>query len=102
MITSLGNDMEDPFGDDMLDLPLGQYCAAIDGQISAILERAALMTYNISEGPELDHPRRFEKLDSELFLMSSSNISPTEEEMSAMKDAVFTSSHSYRTFPHSA
>ena len=35
-ITELGNCLEDPFGDDMTDLPLEKFCQAIEMQIAAV------------------------------------------------------------------
>jgi hypothetical protein len=35
-ITELGNCLEDPFGDDMTDLPLDKFCQAIEMQIAAV------------------------------------------------------------------
>lgn len=53
MIIGVGNDMEDPFGHDESDLPLEQFCAAIEKQINAIDERAGMLTYNLAYGPSL-------------------------------------------------
>ena len=50
MIVGVGNDMEDPFGDDESDLPLESYCATIETQINAIEERRAV-EYDLAYGP---------------------------------------------------
>mmetsp|Transcript_24232 Transcript_24232/g.34666 ORF Transcript_24232/g.34666 Transcript_24232/m.34666 type:complete len:377 (-) Transcript_24232:170-1300(-) len=55
MITRVGTYMEDPFGDDESDLPLGKFCEEIHKQITAIDERAkfklATRTDDIERGP---------------------------------------------------
>ena len=50
MIVGVGNDMEDPFGNDESDLPLESYCATIESQINAIEERRAVK-YDLAYGP---------------------------------------------------
>jgi len=39
LLIEVGNNMEDPFGKDMLDLPLEKFCSAIERQICAIETR---------------------------------------------------------------
>eukprot|EP00985_Skeletonema_marinoi_P022062 scaffold13849_cov142-Skeletonema_marinoi.AAC.1 len=51
MIIGVGSDMEDPFGHDESDLPLEKFCEEVDRQITAVDERAKLITFDIAHGP---------------------------------------------------
>mmetsp|Transcript_13743 Transcript_13743/g.23350 ORF Transcript_13743/g.23350 Transcript_13743/m.23350 type:complete len:403 (-) Transcript_13743:528-1736(-) len=52
MIIGVGSDMEDPFGHDESDLPLEKFCEEVDKQITAVDERAKLITFfDLAYGP---------------------------------------------------
>uniref|UniRef100_A0A7R9ZD09 Bestrophin homolog n=1 Tax=Pseudictyota dubia TaxID=2749911 RepID=A0A7R9ZD09_9STRA len=53
MIIGVGNDMEDPFGHDVSDLPLEKFCTTIERQIEAIGQRADMAGYNLAYGPSV-------------------------------------------------
>ena len=42
---------EDPFGHDESDLPLEKFCEEVDKQITAVDERAKLITFDLAYGP---------------------------------------------------
>ena len=42
---------EDPFGHDESDLPLEKFCEEVDKQITAVGERAKLITFDLAYGP---------------------------------------------------
>lgn len=48
---SIGDSLEDPFGDDIIDLPLSKYCAAIEKQINAVRSRRKGAPFDIGVGP---------------------------------------------------
>jgi len=56
MFLSLGDSMEDPFGLDILDLPLHSYCAAIEKQIDAIHHRRTIAPFDLGVGPTISKP----------------------------------------------
>jgi len=51
MLLTIGDCMEDPFGDDISDLPLQKFCKAIETQICAISDRKRLIQYDLGVGP---------------------------------------------------
>ncbi|KAK1745821.1 hypothetical protein QTG54_003745 [Skeletonema marinoi] len=48
--------MEDPFGHDESDLPLEKFCEEIDKQITAVDERAKIITFDLATGPAAHVP----------------------------------------------
>eukprot|EP00984_Skeletonema_dohrnii_P038846 scaffold42582_cov255-Skeletonema_dohrnii-CCMP3373.AAC.1 len=71
MIIGVGSDMEDPFGHDESDLPLEKFCEEIDKQITAVDERAKIITFDLARGPAAHVPS--ERTSSySTFTMSSS------------------------------
>ena len=62
---------EDPFGHDESDLPLEKFCEEIDKQITAVDERAKIITFDLATGPAAHVPS--ERTSSySTFTMSSS------------------------------
>jgi len=53
---SIGDSLEDPFGLDILDLPLDKYCAAIEKEINAVNSRRTLAPFDIGVGPTDTNP----------------------------------------------
>jgi len=47
---------EDPFGYDESDLPLEKFCKEVDKQITAVAERAKIITFDLAYGPASHTP----------------------------------------------
>ena len=62
---------EDPFGHDESDLPLEKFCQEIDKQITAIDERAKLITYDLARGPAAHNPAQSQRRSSFRFSTST-------------------------------
>eukprot|EP00984_Skeletonema_dohrnii_P016429 scaffold7310_cov154-Skeletonema_dohrnii-CCMP3373.AAC.5 len=71
MIIGVGSGMEDPFGNDESYLPLEKFCEEVDRQITAVGERAKLITYDIADGPSTHIPAQ-RSLSYSTFSMSTS------------------------------
>mmetsp|Transcript_8540 Transcript_8540/g.14823 ORF Transcript_8540/g.14823 Transcript_8540/m.14823 type:complete len:455 (-) Transcript_8540:326-1690(-) len=69
MIIGVGSNMEDPFGHDESDLPLGKFCREIERQINATDQRRQIITYNLALGPP-SLPRNFTYGRSSVFTPS--------------------------------
>lgn len=50
------NSQEDPFGYDESDLPLEKFCKEVDRQITAVAERAKIITFDLAHGPASHMP----------------------------------------------
>jgi len=51
MFLILGDTLEDPFGLDIIDLPLHKYCEVIENQIDAVRSRRMVASFDLSIGP---------------------------------------------------
>ena len=60
-IVSNSLSQEDPFGHDESDLPLEKFCQEIEKQITAVDERAKLITYDLARGPAAHNPAQWRR-----------------------------------------
>ena len=83
---------EDPFGHDESDLPLEKFCQEIDKQITAVDERAKLITYDLARGPAAHNPAQrcssFSTSTSTFFPTSSSSSSAQGSLASSEDDGI--------------
>ena len=62
---------EDPFGDDESDLPLEKFCEEVEKQITAVDERAKLISFDLAYGPASHMPVAVERKGSYIKFSSS-------------------------------
>ena len=70
-LNSSHHSQEDPFGDDESDLPLEKFCKEVEKQITAVDERAKLITYDLAYGPASHMPVAVERKGSYIKFSSS-------------------------------